>query len=336
MLLRNWEIFDPSDVSGKYAADIEHYTKATKGIKNKYGSMGFIRFVNTQVAADLKGQPIPPCTVPLVAREGLTEWAYTQNVGNIRRSDKGIVSLTRKSLIMKTGDLNVDVEKDIDLAYFLIEKSPLFKKGTIKIDDVREREEAEVKAKRDAIKLNSAIYGDASPLSSEGTLRQVCSALGISGADKATDSALRIKLEGFIGAENKKHDVRAMTTENFLDFINMGEEVNKRGIVGKAVQRKVIEYSKMRGWHWGTSQETIVRVPETRVGDKFAYLCEYYGSESNAEAFDGLIKELTESGYFQDDQPHEEMKFLAKRYGIKIAQTSKKELAEKIVEHFKV
>jgi hypothetical protein len=335
MLLINWEVFNPSDKSGKYEAEIKHYEMATKGIKNKYGSLGFVRFLNTQVADDLHGLPIPPCTLPLTARDGLVEWAYTENAGNIRRTKDGVVTLTRKSKMMKQGELNINVEKDIDLLYFIIEKSPLFKKGFIKIDDIREQQEEKVKKEKNAIKLKAAIYGEASPLTSEPMLRQVCHSLGISGADKATENALRIKLESFIDAENKRKDVRGMTTENFLEFINANDEIMRRGIVGKAVARKIVEFSKMHGWMWAASKETITRVPDARYSDKFPYLCEFFGNENNKEVFDALIRELCEQGYFEDEQPYEELKWLAKMYGIKTSQVNKTDLAGKIKENFK-
>ena len=333
MLLINWQVFNTSDTSGKFAEEIKHYETATKGIRNKYGER--IRFVNTQMAADLKGQSIPPATLPLVARDGLTEWAYTENTGNIRTTKDGHVTLTRKSKIMKQSELNVDLRKDIDLAYFIIEKSPLFKKGIIKIDDIREVQEEQGRKERDAIKLKNAIWGEASPLTAEGTLRQVCAALGIVGADKGTETALRIKLEGHIEAENKKKNVHAMTTANFLDFINMGDEIQRRGIVGKAVSRKILDYTKMNGWIWGVSRATVVRVPDTRYVDRFAYLCEFFGNEANREVWDNLVKELSEQGYFEDEQPYEELKWLAKQYGIGVSQTKKTDLAGKIRDHFK-
>lgn len=335
MLLRNWEIFDPSDTSGKYAADIENYNMVTKAIKNKYGALGKIRLVNMQMAKDLNGRPIPPCTLPLTARDGLTEWAYTENAGNIRRTKEGVVTLNRKSKLLRSGELMLDVNKDIDLLYFLFEKSQEIKKGRIKIDDIREIEAEKAKHERDAIKLKAAIWGEASPLSAEGTLRQVCHALGISNADKGTEDSLRLKLESFINSEDKKKNVRGMTTGNFLDFISMGDEVNRRGLVNKAVTRKIIEYTKMYGWVWKVSNETIVRVPEARFADKFAYLCEFFGNPANTEMFDKLVQEMAENGYFEDEQPYEEVKWLAKRYGIKVAQTGKKDLAKNIVEHFK-
>ena len=333
MLLVNWEVFNTSDTEGKYAEEIKHYEKATKGIRNKYGST--IRFVNMQVAKDLKGQPIPPCTLLLVARDGLTEWAYTENSGNVRIMKDGHKTLSRKSIIMQHGELNVNLDTDIDLAYFIIEKSSQFRKGYIAIDDVREKQEEIVRKEKDAIKLKAAIYGDASPLTSEPTLRQVCHSLGISGADKATEAGLRIKLEAFIEAEDKRKDVRGMTTANFLEFINMADEVNRRGIVGKAVARKILDYTKMHGWIWAVSRNTVVRVPDTRYGDRFAYLCEFFANEANKETWDALVKELAEQGYFEDDQPYDELKWLAKMYGIPISQIKKTELAGKIREHFR-
>lgn len=333
MLLINWEVFNTSDTSGKYAEEIKHYIKATTGIKNRYGS--YVRFVNTQMAKDLKGQPIPPCTLPLVARDGLTEWAYTDSSGNVRITKDGRKTLYRKSKIMQHGELVVDLNKDIDLAYFIIEKSLMVKKGFIKIDDIREQQEEQVRKEKNAIRLKAAIYSDASPLTSEPMLRQVCHSLGISGADKATEAGLRIKLEAFIEAEDKKKDVKAMTTANFLEFINMADEVNRRGVVGKAVARKLIEYTKMHGWIWAISRNTIVRVPDTRYGDRFAYLCEFFGNEANKEVWDALVKELAESGYFEDDQPYDELKWLAKMYGIPVAQTKKTELAGKVRDYFK-
>lgn len=332
MLLINWEVFtsDPNKFDKEL---IDNYENTTKYLKKHYGSG--IRFVNTHVADDLKGQPFPPCTIPLVARDGLTEWAYTENSGNIRRTKDGHMTLTRKSKIMKQGELNVDLNKDIDLAYFIYEKSPMFKKGIIKIDDVREKEEEKVRKERDAIRLKNAIYGEASPLTSEPMLRQVCHSLGIAGADKDPENRLRIKLENYIEGENKKHDVHAMTTANFLELINMGDEVHKRGIVGKAVSRNVLDYTKMNGWIWGTSRTTLVRVPDSRYADRFAYLCEYLGNEANKEAWDALMKTLAEQGYFEDEQPYEELKWLAKMYGIGISQTKKTELAGKIRDHLK-
>lgn len=335
MLLVNWEVFNTSDKSGKFAEEIKDYELKTNFLKKKYGQLGFVRFLNTQMADDLKGLPIPPCTLPLVARDNLTEWAYTENTGNIRTTKDGHRTLTRKSKIMKQGELIVDVNKDTDLLYFIVEKSPLFKKGNIKIDDIREQQEEKVQKEKNAIRLKAAIYGEASPLTSEPMLRQVCLALGISGADKATEASLRIKLESFIWAENKRKDVRGMTTENFLDFIAMNDEVMRRGIIGKAVARKIMEYTKQHGWIWGVSRTTVVRVPDTRYSDKFPYLCEFFANEANRETWDALVKELVEQGYFEDEQPYEELKWLAKLYGIKVSQTSKTDLAGKIKENFK-
>ena len=336
MLLRNWEIFDPKIDGSKYPDDAKDYEMRTKGILNKYGELGFVRIVSTQMANDLQGQPIPPLFVPLIARNGLIEWAYTPNVANIKKNDKtGGVSLAKKSLKMMHGEINIDVRKDVDLLYFLLHKSDMITKGILKIDDVREKEAAAVKAKKDAIKLNAAIYSDSSPLSSEATLTQVCQALGILNVDKMTEDSKRIKLEAYVMAEDKKNDPKAMNTDRFLEFINAGETMTRRAIVNKAIQRKLIGWSPRYGWHWTSSNETVVRVPETRVPDKFAYLCEYYTSDANKEAWDKLLRELVEAGYFEDDQPYDEMKYLAGYFGLKIAQKKKKELAEEITEMIK-
>jgi hypothetical protein len=47
MLLLNGELFNPNDGTEKFPAEKEHYKLATKGIKNKYGEMGHVRFVST-------------------------------------------------------------------------------------------------------------------------------------------------------------------------------------------------------------------------------------------------------------------------------------------------
>jgi hypothetical protein len=335
MLLLNGELFNPNDGTEKFPAEKEHYKLATKGIKNKYGEMGHVRFVSTQMAEDLHGQPIPPSLIPMVAHDGMNEWMWTEGMANVRTRKDGVRTLWRKSMQMPQGALNVSVENQMDLLYFIIEKSPMLKKGWIRIDDIREAEEAKVRKEKDAIRLKAAIYGEASPLSSETMLRQTCHALGIAGADKDTDNRLRIKLESFIDGENKKNDVRAMGTANFLDFLQMGDELHRRGIVNKAITRKVIEYTKMHGWMWASSKNTIVRVPDTRIQDKFAYLCEWLAGEKQKEVFDDLVKALAESGYFEDEQPYEEIKWLAQRYGLPVSQTKKKDLAEKIAEHIK-
>ncbi len=336
MLLLNWELFNPNDTSGKNAAEIEDYKLKTGWLRREYGPLGAVRIVSTQMANDLKGAPIPMVLFPLVAKDGMAEWAYTENMGNVRKTRDGNTTLWRKSMQMAHGQLMIDVEKDIDLLFFITQKSPLYRAGQIRIDDAREAEAKKVKNEKNAIKLKAAIYGDSSPLSSEATLRQVAHALGITGADKSGENALRIKLEAFIETENKKHEPRAMTTDNFLDFINAGESVIKRGIVGKAVSRKLIDYSTMHGWHWAETKETIVRVSPTRVGDKFAFLCEFYTNEANKAAWEMLLRSLAESGYFEDDQPYEEIKYLAKSLGMKVSQTNKTELASKVADALKV
>jgi hypothetical protein len=101
------------------------------------------------------------------------------------------------------------------------------------------------------------------------------------------------------------------------------------------VQRKILDYTKMNGWIWGVSRSTVVRVPDTRYADRFAYLCEFFGNEANRETWDNLVRELSEQGYFEDEQPYEELKWLAKMYGIQVSQTKKTDLAGKIRDHFK-
>ena len=213
MLILNGKIFNPaSKAEDDMTVARQHYLECVKDIREKFGKYGYVKIIRRKPQKRNEGghlEPTPmiifPCKVhtnvqfsvktPTDVRDafgGLETWEYSS--GTPVKKDNDYHS-TPRSIKFTTQERVLYLDKDMDLIYFLLFKSPhIFyneavtkynkrSSGSLTVDDREQRERIIAEGRKDAAELNAAIYGDqTSPLFEASTLRATAAAWGIEDA----------------------------------------------------------------------------------------------------------------------------------------------------------
>jgi hypothetical protein len=369
MLLLNGKIFDPaSKLDDEMVAARAHYLECVKQLRNKFGKYGQIKLVRRKgLKKNPTGlyEPVPMIIFPAKVHTnvqfasnatgkdrdqygGMETWSYSAE--NPVRKD-GEYQCVPKSIKVATYELALDLEKDIELIYFLLFKCPQvyypeainkygkIKKGELIIDDKDEREARIAEGRKAAAKLNHAIYGDkTSPLFEVSTLRATAAAWGVEGAlsEKATEDEVRNNLFADVERQQKVKETTGTGRgiEEFLDFVNYDDIIKARALVLHAIDAGIIQYDKVKFTYIYESTGTpLLIVPEKAKGEKFDYLCQFLLAKTNAPAWEKLRKEVI-TPEFMKGQPFTWIKWLAEIEELPIAGKSEKDLRAALVERY--
>jgi len=201
--------------------------------------------------------------------DGLEEWAYTKTLK--RDKDNGDYLPAKKAEIVHW-DLPV-AHRDADLIYFLLHKSVQTNNSFV-VEDKTKAAQKRAEGKSLEAELQAALYTKASPLTDEGLLRQVAAAWGVTQADEKHPAILKEELETRIRANEKQKgvDPSAWGIKEFLEKISSTEELQKRSIAQKALDKNIVRYNEMSFYYEiGESGDKLLLVPSTDLGKKEEY-----------------------------------------------------------------
>jgi hypothetical protein len=369
-LLLNGKLFNPSSTAeDEMTIARQHYSECVKDIREKYGKYGYVKIIRRRprkrnesgywestpaiiFPARVHTNVQFPSKATTAERDrsgGLESWEFSSSTPVKKdgeyRARPGSFKFTMEENVYY-------LDKDMDLIYFLLMKSPqVFYQdavnkygkragGSLTVDNRDERERIMAEGRKDAAKLNFAIYGDAtSPLSEESVLRATAAAWGIENAlDPAvSDDELRNTLYANIMAQQatKEKSLHGKGIDDFLQFISFEENIKARALILDAISRGIVRYDIPKfSYIYASSDMPVLVVPDKHVSRKFDYLCEFLLAKNNETSFEKFRKECVDEKVI-DAHDFKWTKWLAKVEGLPIAAKSEKDLRAALKDRYK-
>ena len=270
------------------------YTAGMAELRQKFGKViKFVRpgYPKTNIGTDSRGreahmlEPTPPAMFPLEKEHvhplrGKEIWSCCLNTPKLLPN--GLWSIGNKRSIKITDFLNVDLDKQPDLAYYLYYIANFERGGRLKLDDPK----AEIKAKADKkmreVERTTAIW---QMLSDENTLRKMAAAYGVPNSATKEPDQLRFDLEAQLEANDgkKRQDPLIKGTREFLEEMKVTDNVRLRALLQKLIDEKKLVYKPDGRYRLG--DKLLMQVPQTEIGRTFEYICGYYSMATNTDKF---------------------------------------------------
>lgn len=234
---------DPRNIYEEIAKD---YQKKVEDYRKKFGKWITIKD-RKQPKVNPTGllEQVPNATIPLrisiTGKGGKEEWIYTEIAPEVK---DGVAKLESSQKIVQYGELLIDLDESPDLAYFLLEKHPMFKKGHYYVYDEDEIERRKAEERTNATKLDELIYGSNSRLVNDvNTLRMVAKRWGIPNADRMTKSALQNRLHDLVTESDKKKNGRGIV--EFIEDVKGGDtdEMKVASTVRDAIDKNILVFN---------------------------------------------------------------------------------------------
>lgn len=244
------EGIDPKEPKDLYEKVILDYRKKLSEYKQRFGRYVTVKD-RREPKLNITGllEPVPNAAIPLrlalVGENGREEWVYTEVTPQLK---EGVLHLDTNSRIIYYGELRIDLQENPDLAYFLLEKHPMFKKGRYYVEDFAADERKKAEGRRNETKLFEVIYGGQARLNMDlAYLRLIAKRWGISSADTQSKDFLQNNLYDRVKtAEEKKRKSKA--GRGIDEFINdvrasdSNEQLQVAGHVRDAMDKNILTF----------------------------------------------------------------------------------------------
>lgn len=241
MLYVNNKFLDLNNPAPEFAEIASDFHTKTAALRDKFGkSVTLLSRKQPKLNATGIIEPVANATIPLhiaiSGKHGREEWLYCEVAPEIK---DGIVNVQENQKIVRYGELAIDLETDPDLAYFLLEKHSMIKKGRYVVVDFESDEKKKADRRSKEVRLSNAIYGENTQLNLDlGYLRMVSKRWGIGNADSLSKSALQNALYDNVLASDSKKGARTM--EDFLRDIK-SEDNTEQLRIGSTVRDAIDE-----------------------------------------------------------------------------------------------
>lgn len=244
MIYVNNEFLDFSVKNSKYSNIVTDYHKEVSILKQKFGKFIIIRSrkeakVNKTGLLEQVAAKTIPLRITIGGANGSEEWVYTEAFPVIK---EGQLTTESNQLIVKHGELLVDLDKKPDLAYFLVKKHPSLQSGKFYVLDVEAKNRSLAEQRSRDARLNSAIYGENSQLNTDLIfLRLISKRWGIGGADKQDKFALQNQLYDIVSKSDKVKGGRGI--EDFVSDIKFSGNTDQLEVAAKvrdAIDKNIV------------------------------------------------------------------------------------------------
>jgi hypothetical protein len=369
-LILNGKLFNPaSNADDEMVLARQHYLECVKDIREKYGKYGYVKVIRRKPRKRNESgywEPTPmiifPAKVhtnvqfPVQAKAadkdkygGLETWEISMSTP-LRKENEYRARPASFKFTMEEKVLYLD--KDMDEIFYLLYKSPhvyypdavnKYGKragGSLTVDNRDERERIIAEGRKDAAKLNTAIYGDAtSPLSEESVLRATAAAWGIENALSLTvsDDELRNTLYQDVMAKqaSKEKTIQGKGVDDFLQFISFDNVIKARALILEAISRGIVRYDIPKfSYIYASSEMPVLVIPDKHVSRKFDYLCEFLLAKNNESSWEKFRREVIDEKYINEHN-FQWTKWLAKEEGLPIAAKSEKDIRSALADRYK-
>ena len=291
MIFKNGERVDIANKESA-SADVLDYQEKKKYVREQLGfPVTFYRnpsYMTQQVREDGKIEMYAkPMYIPNVSyfptEDGIDEWRYSKTPPR-RKGKDGEYEFPRdqKRTLYNKASFYLG-ENEMDKIYFLMYKSPEFKRYYT-IDDAKANANEKVNVKIKEAKIMEVFYGSNSVLLKDETkLRDIARAWNIRNVEKMTKAQVLSDLETAV----REQDARGIRSiEDFIEDTQLGYYTEIGALIQKAEDLKVIKFDE-RTQHWfytnldGTLANKICLVPKGRYEYRYVDLREYLFAEKD-------------------------------------------------------
>lgn len=271
-------------------------------------------------------------------------WRYSESLP--KKGNNGEIIWSDRSITLENSKLIIDSESKAELAYYLVNLSPLFKRGSalygrFKIDDPIADAEKEVDQMSLETTVKTYIFSrlKVSPFyENETKLRDIAASWGVANSLTEHPDILRKKLFDKVSYSEKNLASTQRGYKEFIDELDEGDILlDYRVNINKALEKKFIGWDdREKAYYWldGTTGEhtaMIISLSPTDIGQREKILLEYF--RNDYEAYDNLQKSLSvkDAKNRYESMLIEEIKVLCKARNIKIFQMSKSALIAELI-----
>jgi len=322
------------------------YNNTLTYLKEHY-SNGFIRFKRPGFPKYTKGadsnfrelpkvkEPSTPMRMPLHAHRAVADlgkhlWACCMDEPVILPN--GLWDMGRIKSITIEEDLLVNINKDPDLAFYLVKVCPFVQKGLLKVVDHAKDDELLGAEKSIAVDRQYAVWKQ---LADVGKLKVMARAYGVDNVDGKQPNAVRQELENILVKNDElcKHNPAVKGTKEFLAEIGVTDSVLLRNFVQKAIDEKKLECGLNGDWKVG--EKVIYKVTALELDKKVQALTNYLSAGNNIEKLQEFLRDLINKEYLEGITDSKEWLWLAKVTGVKHGFEKMDVTKSKVTEYFK-
>jgi len=310
------------------------YDDGIRELRERYGKkIRFYRpgFPKLNKGSDSKGneavlkEPTPPALFPLQTYysnpvRGRELWGCCLGIPELLPNNLWGIG-ERRSLYVEE-HLDVDIETEPDLAYYLFYISNAKKSRRLKIDDKAEELRIRAEKERVSIERKAAIW---TMLSDEDQLRKMAQAYGVNNAHKKDPNAIRFELETILveNDKNKRKDISIKGTREFLEEMKVTDNIRLRAFIRRIMDDGKLIYKPDGRYRVG--EKILLQLPATELKNGFNYLCNFYHSPNNADRLKELLIDTVDKEYLDSIKDDKDFAWLSKVMGVTTAFKKKEE-----------
>ena len=331
MLDTGMAIGDENHPMHKYALE---YTQGLAELREKHGKrIKFIRpdWPKKTQGSDSRGrdvvikEPTPPAMFPLERayphpKRGEEIWSCCLTMPKLQPN--GLWSIGSKRSIKIEEFINVDLDKQPDLAYYLYYIANFNRGGRLRLDDPQKEIREKADRERDLVERKTAIWS----LLSDDAVPRMAAAYGVPHSGSKSPDALRFDLEAQleINDKKKKKDPLTKGTKEFLEEMRVTDNVRLRAFIQKLMDDKKLIYKPDGRFRVG--DKILMQIPQSEINRKFEYLCGYYSAPNNSDKLQELMRDVVDKEYLDSVRDDKDFAWLCKVMDISTAFKKKEEL----------
>jgi hypothetical protein len=321
------------------------YSQGIAELKEKHGkTIRFVRpgFPKMNLGSDAKGnetsivEPTPPAMFPLEKvyahpTRGEEIWSCCLTMPKLLPN--GLWSIGNKKGLKITDAINVDIDKQPDLAFYLYYISNFDKGGRLKIDDPQAEIRAKAAKERETLERKSAIW---QMLKDEDQLRKMAAAYGVALSATRDPDSLRFDLEAVLekNDKNKRFDPLLKGTKEFLEEMKVGDNVRLRAFIKQLEDDRKLVYKPDGRYRIG--EKLLVQVPQPEIQNRFEWLCSYYNMPNNSDKLQELMRDSVDKEYLDKIKDPKDFTWLAKVMGLTVSFKKSEEVKEAVYNIFSI
>jgi len=331
LLVNKKRLTDPENAEAK-----KEYEIAVAEIRKEYGEKGFITLVRPGYPSRDKKTgyvlPTPPMVVPyerMVSgpETGQVLWSYCASAPKLQPN--GLYDISTRSKQIEDS-LGIDINKDIDLAFYILYKSGLIKNQLLEVYDPGKEARKKGEETRQRLLIESAIW---QTLNDDKELRLVASAWGIDHVYTKEPDAVRVELQALLEKREKQRrdDPTIKGVEAFLASMKEKDSIKAQSVLKRLVDNGSLVYNKdSRKYLVGANE--IVSVPLSESEQPFAFLCRRMEKKPNEMI--SLFKETFNNKFVESIGEYDIYIWLAKLVNVSFFGKKQEELMKEVKEAF--
>jgi hypothetical protein len=302
----------------------------------KFIRPGYPRYVDGATAHGTKIaqmiEPTPPMRIPLKAyvpnkTGGRNTWACCLDEPKVL--DNGLHDLGRTKSLQIVEDLLINLDKDMDLAFFIYYKSPITRAEQLKVYDAdalaREIAETNDLIAERKMAVWKMLKDDKLPL--------LARAYGINDVTGKKFPVLRQELERQLEAndELRKFNPAVKGTKEFIEEMKVTDGVLLRAFVKTMLEENRLNY---KNGIFKIGDKNVIQVPAGELKRSFDFLCQYLSTGNNVEVLQEFLKDLLSTDYLNSITEKKEWQWLFGLTGGNPQFKRPEEIQEKVKEYF--